>query len=338
MNRTEEIEAARSVHVVEVAERLGLEPVRGDKFACVSCASSDALSIKPDKARAKCFSCGDHWDGIGLVQAVKGCSFSQAYRWLVGQDVEFQLTSEPDNAQGIDVRQQIWDAFSSNKPRHPLGAGLSTNAIAYLEGRAITCHDYTISARKEYWRGLTKRFSRGELNAAGLITSKDKLHLGWIDEMLLFGYFDASGHLETFRARGLKHKRGPKVWSLCGNQATHPFGWPDQLDGEGPLYIVEGELDAMSLWTLGRDAIGVPGANGWKAEWAKLVSDREVVIIRDDDDAGERMALDIINSGVRANSCVLDTANDPNDALQQNTLKDELEEIECRNSTTWRSC
>lgn len=59
----------------------------------------------------------------------------------------------------------------------------------------------------------------------------------------------------------------------------------------GPLFIVEGETDAISAATLGLEAIGAPGAaTKPAAEWFDVVRGREVVICFDNDDPGRRAA------------------------------------------------
>src|SRR5262249_32882587 len=45
------------------------------------------------------------------------------------------------------------------------------------------------------------------------------------------------------------------------------FPGPETVTGS-PLWIVEGEPDVVAAFTLNRPAVGVPGAQGWKPEWA----------------------------------------------------------------------
>lgn len=54
------------------------------------------------------------------------------------------------------------------------------------------------------------------------------------------------------------------------------------------IAVTEGEIDAISLESLGIPAIGVPGSSGWKKHHHLLVEGfRRVVLVRDDDDGGK---------------------------------------------------
>lgn len=67
----------------------------------------------------------------------------------------------------------------------------------------------------------------------------------------------------------------------------------DKISARGPIYICEGEKDAISLNWLFRKAgkrlsvVAVPGANSFKPSWAELFQYREVVLLYDNDRAGE---------------------------------------------------
>lgn len=52
------------------------------------------------------------------------------------------------------------------------------------------------------------------------------------------------------------------------------------------VVITEGEFDCMAATQAGLDAIGIPGANNWKASWTRVFYHRDVVILADGDEAG----------------------------------------------------
>lgn len=70
----------------------------------------------------------------------------------------------------------------------------------------------------------------------------------------------------------------------------------DQLSGRGPVYLTEGEWDALALERLRKSArqpgsvLAVPGANTFKSEWCTMLQNRDVVICFDHDNAGEEGA------------------------------------------------
>lgn len=60
------------------------------------------------------------------------------------------------------------------------------------------------------------------------------------------------------------------------------------LKKDGPVIrVVEGELDALTLSSLGYACVGVPGVQSWKKFFGRCLSDyREIHVVCDGDDAG----------------------------------------------------
>jgi hypothetical protein len=56
----------------------------------------------------------------------------------------------------------------------------------------------------------------------------------------------------------------------------------------GYAWLVEGESDSQTLWYRGEPAVGIPGANGWKAEWAADLEGIERLYFVVEDEAGEQ--------------------------------------------------
>lgn len=81
---------------------------------------------------------------------------------------------------------------------------------------------------------------------------------------------------------------GPKMLAEAGYPRTPLYLL---VDDESPIWIVEGEADAISCSHLGLNVIGAPGASA-KAQvrWLDVTRDRDVVICMDADDAGRRAA------------------------------------------------
>lgn len=64
------------------------------------------------------------------------------------------------------------------------------------------------------------------------------------------------------------------------------------FDDDAPVWIVEGEPDAISIAGVGLNAIGAPGASAKAhAHWLDVVRDRDVVVCFDTDEPGHRAAL-----------------------------------------------
>jgi len=68
----------------------------------------------------------------------------------------------------------------------------------------------------------------------------------------------------------------------------HPYGlWklPEAREA-GYVILVEGESDAQTLWHHDLPALGIPGANVWKPEWAQYVHDLDVYVWQEPDAGG----------------------------------------------------
>ncbi len=62
----------------------------------------------------------------------------------------------------------------------------------------------------------------------------------------------------------------------------------DKAKEAGYCWLVEGESDCQTLWFHGEPAVGIPGANGWKVEWAADLVGIERLYFVVEDEAGER--------------------------------------------------
>lgn len=144
--------------------------------------------------------------------------------------------------------------------------------------------------------GAIKRFGEKACDRAGVLSEKKRAH-PYLEHMLLLPSYH-EGRLMGLRFRRLSHDvtyGGVKYLSLKGsdNQVEMPFlATHDGLPvGTGPhrgvLYVVEGELDTLSIRSVGRAAIGAPGALTWRPEWVEgWATIPHVVILKDADPEG----------------------------------------------------
>jgi len=70
----------------------------------------------------------------------------------------------------------------------------------------------------------------------------------------------------------------------------HLFPHPSRVD-DTRVWLVEGERDALTLWSLGIPAVAVPGAMIWRSEWEReMARFAEIIVCFDHDDAGRKNA------------------------------------------------
>ncbi len=87
---------------------------------------------------------------------------------------------------------------------------------------------------------------------------------------------------------------GPKEPKMMAAKGTPRglFPAPERVTGD-PLWIVEGEPDAITATSIGLPAVAVPGAQGWDSDWAARFRDRRVVVCCDCDQVGRKLARQV---------------------------------------------
>jgi hypothetical protein len=101
-------------------------------------------------------------------------------------------------------------------------------------------------------------------------------------------YLDESGEevlLTRFRVSLIGK---PKVKTKKGDKHRLYGLWKlDEARKAGYLWLFEGESDSQTAWYHGEPAVGIPGANGWKAEWASDLAGIDRIYFVVEDAAGE---------------------------------------------------
>lgn len=143
------------------------------------------------------------------------------------------------------------------------------------------------------------------------------------DGKIYFPFFEA-GELVGCKWRSIYEK---EIRATSSGQRPILFGWQCIRDMRD-LVICEGEIDAMSLWQVGYNAVSVPfGANNleWiENQWDLLACYDRIYICMDSDRAGKEAARKIIHRlGVERCMLVDLPMKDANEALTDNRV-DEL--------------
>lgn len=168
------------------------------------------------------------------------------------------------------------------------------------------------SARE--WRGLVMEaadmFGADVLMRAGVMRAEDGDHhragdpFPRVASFIVMPYLDERGELDTIRLRNTTPGAGAKMLGLLNPNNIPGLSWqPGRPFLEGaalevarrtgcPLYVCEGELDALAVWQRGRPALATYGAGvwhpGWSGAWKGL--DRVFVLLDRDERAGVQLA------------------------------------------------
>lgn len=111
------------------------------------------------------------------------------------------------------------------------------------------------------------------------------------EEWIKFPYPSLTGiHTHRYRRPPLLDDSDyPKYWAPKGT-GQHLYNPLLLGPHSSEVWLVEGELDALTLITYDVPAIGIPGTQGFKQTWKYLFSEATVFIAFDNDDAGRKGA------------------------------------------------
>jgi DNA primase len=195
-------------------------------------------------------------------------------------------------------RVAILTAFSRAarlKPDHPAGH----SAFKYLAARGISPATVWSAGvgfagcYREVQKALLNRIPLEELQAVGLFNERGNFRL-WKHRLVL--PFWLSGQVYGLQARNIDWRGpgdGPK--ELLIGSPVLPFHTDGLLEPGGEVFIAEGAMDTLSLLEVGLNAVGIPGASGFKREWVRLFDGFAVILALDNDPAGREGAQEILN-------------------------------------------
>jgi hypothetical protein len=111
-------------------------------------------------------------------------------------------------------------------------------------------------------------------------------HLG--EPAVSMPYMGAGGEEVLLTRSRVSITGKPKVKTRRGDKHRLYGLWKlTEAREAGYAWLVEGESDSQTLWYHGEPAVGIPGANGWKAEWAAELEGIERLYFVVEDEAGE---------------------------------------------------
>jgi len=128
-------------------------------------------------------------------------------------------------------------------------------------------------------------------------------------------YKDVDGVEQAARIRiGLTGARFR--WARGSEPCLYGLWRLEKMSGKGYIVLVEGESDAQTLWLHGIPALGLPGANSWKEEWAQhLEGISKIFVFVEPDRGGDAVLKRLTKSGIRQRLKLvrLDGAKDPSE-------------------------
>ncbi len=244
----------------------------------------------------------------------------------------------------------------NDRARCPGHDGKNRNLAYKLENRGrllLKCHSAGCS-REEIFAGLERRLQEGgggskkkeslsltprtDATAQPLgITLPDYVEAKELREAFLremFGledytyggvsniripYYNPDGSPGPIRIRKCLKKGNPDKRFIWPNGShVSPYGlWLLEVARKaGYVVIVEGESDVQTLVHAGIPALGIPGANMWRDEWAEYLDGIErIYVVEEPDAAGQKLVQDLVASPLADRLSIISLAphKDPSD-------------------------
>ena len=94
----------------------------------------------------------------------------------------------------------------------------------------------------------------------------------------------------SIRYRAIDPGAKPKIQGLTGIAAKQLYN-TRALYGSDEVFICEGEIDTMTMHQAGFAAVGVAGVSNWDPAWKRIFRMRKVIVVADNDDAGQGEGL-----------------------------------------------
>lgn len=110
---------------------------------------------------------------------------------------------------------------------------------------------------------------------------------------LVMPYWDAHGNEVARRYRFALAGDGRFRWRKGSKPILYGLWRLAEMRQRGQVVLVEGESDAHTAWQHGIPALGVPGANNFKGEWASDLDGLDVFVWREPDQGGETLVKDV---------------------------------------------
>lgn len=225
---------------------------------------SPSFFVSEQMQRYKCFGCGETGDVFTFLQKYEGMTFPEALQYLADRGgitlTKMSYSAEDDQrARLLEILDLAKEYYSFLLREHALGEP----GRAYLKGRGTTAESikvFQMGYALDSWDGLIKylhgkkKYSLADLDAAGLIVSKNGKSYDRFRGRLMFPLTDHRGRVVGFSGRVLD--KDAKEAKYINSPETMLYHKSQMLFGFSQLYqeirkaneavVVEGEFDVIS--------------------------------------------------------------------------------------------
>lgn len=258
-----------------------------------------------------CFGCGEGGDIFAFLMKLNGLSFPEALAELAKRaGVKLTAFSQKSAEASKEWTQKKAWALRLNQIAHEHFVSKSPGVKSYLAGRGIrpeTVQTYGLGFADSSWDSLAQKYlqAKAPLKLAeelGLIRKRpnEEGYYDFFRSRLIFPIQDAQGSVIAFGGRSLEKKQDPKYLNSADSFLYHKSktvyglnfakGAIRQLD---EVILVEGYMDALSLWQAGLENAVAPLGTALTADHLRLLTryTKNMILAFDGDAAGRQAAF-----------------------------------------------
>lgn len=284
-----------------------------------------------------CFGCDSGGNAFAFLMKHENLSFPEAVRALAAQcGIEIPESDDPGEAGLFRRMREATAAAQSHYRAELVGVG-GEGARGYLAGRGIdvaTAQRFGIGLAPDSWDALSSALEAKRIPAvlgerAGLLAErKSGGHYDRLRGRITFPIQDVRGDVIAFGGRAIGADQEPKYLNTPESPLFRKreafYGFPDALESirrSGRAIVVEGYFDRIALARAGLGEALATCGTALTPEHAHQLQrrTREVVLLFDGDDAGqramERSLAILLPEGLRVRAAALPPKDDPDSLL-----------------------
>jgi DNA primase len=306
---TFDIKKLNEISVFDVAQRLGIIINRGKAKCFLHEEKTASLSFNKKGNYWNCFGCGQGGGTIDLVTKKTGLIFSDACQWLIS---EFNIGGASKSYRKIKInpsRPLKLNIASSNNVFQPDpvvykwiidNSSLSENACEFLfvqrkypKELISKLQIKSVENTKSLYQQCSLIFGSDRLIKCGIV--KENINEGetylsfkWWQPTILIPFFNIDGDIISIQGRNLDSSSKYRYINLQGVETCiYNLQIINELSKGQEIIICEGVTDCISALSMGKPAIGIPGATGFKKEYVEYLKNYKLIVIPDNDKAGQ---------------------------------------------------
>mgnify|MGYP003681991131 FL=1 len=282
--------------------------------------------VVPSKGIFKCFSSGKGGDAITFVMEVDGLSYIEALKYLAAKyNIAIEEEVQTDEIQEAqNQRESLYivlkfatDYFQDLLHSHEEGKSIG---LSYFKERGFSdeiIESFNLGYSLNVWdhfhqEGIKRGFTKENLEAAGLIVSKENKIYDRFRGRVMFPIHNVTGKTIAFGARILvsdaaknqpKYLNSPETELYNKSRVLYGlFQSKQQIRQEDNCYLVEGYTDVISMHQVGVKNVVSSSGTALTEDQVKLIKryTQNVTVLYDGDAPGIRASfrgIDILLEG-----------------------------------------